>query len=136
MAGTHAGVALQLRQQLLGRQQEVEEAAEGVATVTALCHAEDLAAERGGGALAGWVESGQRGVDAALQTFRVLQVEQKGGGWGHRSELPGAGSQAADDGYACPSGRALSSPVRSRFWSAKRPESRRMGFQDSQTVCP
>lgn len=81
-AGTHAGVVLQLRQQLFGRQQEMEETAEGVAAVTVLCHAEDLAAERGGGALAGRVEGGQCGVDAALQRFRVLQGKQSGcGGW-------------------------------------------------------
>lgn len=60
----------------------MEEAAEGVATVAALCHAEDLAAERGGGALAGRVEGGQRGVDAALQRFRVLQGEQRERGGG------------------------------------------------------
>lgn len=75
--GTHTGLVLQLRQQLLGRQQEMEKTAEGVATVTVLCHAKDLAAECGGGALAGWVEAGQRGVDAALQRFRVLRNQQK-----------------------------------------------------------
>lgn len=78
--GTHAGVVLQLRQQLLGRQQEMEETAEGVAAVTALCHAEDLAAERGGGT--GRVEGRQRVVDAALQRFRVLQGKYRRTGEG------------------------------------------------------
>lgn len=80
--GTHAGVELQLCQQLFGGQQEMEETAEGVAAVTALCHAEDLVAERGGGAPAGRVEGGQCGLDAALQRVRVLQGKQRGRGEG------------------------------------------------------
>lgn len=58
----------------------MKETAEGVTTVTVLCHAKDLAAECGGGALAGWVEGGQRVVDAALQRFRVLQSRASEGG--------------------------------------------------------
>lgn len=89
---------LQLRQQLLGRQQEVEETAEGVAAVPPLRHAEDLAAERGGGALAGRVEGGQRGVNAALQRFRVLQGKHRGKGAGSsQPEPPRTASQTMDD---------------------------------------
>lgn len=45
---THAGVVLKLQQQLLRRQQEVEEVAEAVSAVTAVHHTEDLTEERGG----------------------------------------------------------------------------------------
>lgn len=78
----------------------MEETAEGVPAVTALCHAEDLAAECGGGALARRVEGGQRGVDAALQRFRVLQGKQReGGGMGHRCEPNRTKSQTTDNWY-------------------------------------
>lgn len=76
----------------------MEETAEGVAAVTALCHAEDLVAERGGGGLARRVEAGQRGADAALQRFRVLQGKQRqGGGRGHRCEPNRTKSQTTDN---------------------------------------
>lgn len=63
---THAGVVLKLQQQLLCRQQEVEEVAEAVSAVRAVHHTEDLTEERGGGALEGGVEGRQSGLDAAV----------------------------------------------------------------------
>lgn len=104
----------------------MEEAAEGVAAVTALCHAQELAAERGGGARAGRVEGGQRGVDAALQGFRVLPGEQRERQWFNAVSHQGQDYRLA---HAHPAG---SGPVRSG--SAKRPDSRQVGFLDAQLL--
>ena len=74
----------------LGREQEVEEAAQAVSAVLPLHHAEELPQHSGRAGAEGGVERRQGALDAAVERIRVLQGETEhnirmGGHGGHDS---------------------------------------------------
>lgn len=74
---THAGVLLNALQDVLGRDQEVDEVAQAVAAVRPLHLVQHLAQHGGGGGLERREERRQGVLDAAIQGFRVLRGTQR-----------------------------------------------------------
>lgn len=84
---THTGVLLNTLQDVLGRNQEVNEVAQAVPTVGLLHHIKDLAQDRRCRDLKGRVQCRQGALDAAVQGLGILPRE--GGGDATQKQLGG-----------------------------------------------
>lgn len=71
--GTHTGFLLQVLQGPRGRDEEVSEAAQPIAPVEPLSHAEHLPEHRGRRGLKWWVEVRECVLDVGVEGFQILK---------------------------------------------------------------